>query len=160
MIFPATSPPIVVSYTTNSGTSWSPYSQINTSVSGHYSQGCDIAIGPSGQVYVCWAAPTSSSPFTEDFAGFAKSTNGGTTRSVTDNAYDMNGIRSSSYNGWGVRTNSFPRISVDRSGGTRNGWIYMSTASDVNLAPAGSDADVILHRSSDGGNTAVPVVSG
>ncbi|MFZ1322713.1 MAG: T9SS type A sorting domain-containing protein [Ignavibacteria bacterium] len=150
--FASGSPPIVISYTTNSGVSWSSVNQINTSVAGHYSQGCDIAIGPTGEVYVCWAAPNSASPFIEDFAGFAKSVNGSANWTVTDNAYDMNGIRSSSYNGWGVRVNSFPRIGVDRSGGPRNGWIYI-VASDVNLAPAGSDADVVIHRSSDGGVT-------
>jgi hypothetical protein len=145
-------PPIVVSYTTNGGVSWSTPTQINTPPSGHYSQGCDIAIGPAGQVYVIWAAPVSASPYTEDFAGFAKSTNGGVSWTVTENAFDMNGIRSSSYNGWGVRTNSFPRIAVDRSGGPTNGYIYI-VESDVNLAPAGSDADVVLHRSTDGGTT-------
>lgn len=42
---------------------------------------------------LCGAAPISASPFTEDFAGFAKSVNGGVTWTVTDNAFDMNGIR-------------------------------------------------------------------
>ena len=150
--FAASSPPIVISYTTNSSVSWSPVTQINTPPAGHYSQGCDIMAGPNGEVYVTWAAPVSSGSFTEDFAGFAKSVNGGVNWTVTENAYDMNGIRSSSYNGWGVRVNSFPRIGVDKSSGPRRGWIYI-VASDVNLAPAGTDADVILHRSSDGGVT-------
>ena len=150
--FAVGSPPIVIAHTTNSGVSWSPVRQINTSVSGHYSQGCDIAIGPNGEVYVIWAAPMSSSPYTEDFLGFAKSTDGGITWNVSNNAYDMNGIRSASYNGWGLRINGFPRISVDRSGGARNGWIYV-VAGEYNLAPAGSDADVIVHASSDGGAT-------
>lgn len=145
-------PPIMVSYTTNGGVSWSAPLQINTSVSGHYSQGCDIACGPNGEVYVCWAAPLSSGAFTEDFLGFAKSTNGGVSWTVTDNAYDMNGIRSTSFNGWGVRVNSFPRIAVDRSGGSRNGWIYV-VSTDRNLAPSGTDADVILHYSSNGGTS-------
>lgn len=143
-------PPIVISHTTNSGISWSAVRQINTSVAGHYSQGCDIATGPNGEVYVSWAAPTSAGSFTEDFLGFAKSTNGGINWVVTDNAYDMNGIRGTSYNGWGVRVNSFPRIAVDRSGGARNGWVYV-VSSEVNLSPAGSDADVVLHYSSNGG---------
>ncbi|HEY3250293.1 MAG TPA: T9SS type A sorting domain-containing protein [Ignavibacteria bacterium] len=150
--FSVGNPPIVFSYTTNGGVSWSSMSQINTSVSGHYSQGCDIAIGPTGQVYVCWAAPTSSSPFTEDFLGFAVSTTGGSSWNVTNNAYDMNGIRAGTFNGWNFRVNGFPRIAVDRSGGPRNGWIYV-VASEKNLSPAGSDADVVLHKSTDGGTT-------
>ena len=145
-------PPIVISATTNSGVTWGAVSQINTPPSGHYSQGADIIVGPGGIVYVTWAAPISASPYTEDYFGFAKSTNGGTSWTVTENAFDGNGMRTSSYNGWGVRTNSFPRIGVDRSGGTYNGYIYIVT-SQVNLAPAGSDADIVLHRSSDGGTT-------
>jgi len=64
----------------------------------------------------------------------------------------MNGSRSASYNGWGIRTNDFPRIDIDKTGGSRNGWIYV-VASEYNIAPAGSDADIILHRSTDGGVT-------
>ncbi len=153
--FSAGTPPIMVSYTTNSGQSWSAPSQINSPPGGHYSQGVDIMCGPTGTVYVIWAAPTSSSPFTEDFLGFAKSTDGGVSWQVTENAYDMNGIRAASLNGWNFRVNGFPRIGVDRSGGSRNGWIY-AVASERNLAPAGSDADVVLHRSTDGGATWSP----
>ena len=46
----------------------------------------------------------------------------------------------------------FQELDVDKSGGARNGWIYI-VSSDQNFAPAGSDADVIMHRSSDGGAT-------
>ncbi len=145
------SPPINVSYTTNGGVSWSAYTQINNPPGGHYSQGCDITTGPNGEVYVCWAAPVSGS-LTEDFCGFAKSTNGGVAWTVTENAFDMNGIRANTFNGWNFRVNSFTRIAVDKSGGARNGWIYI-VASQVNLAPAGSDADVVMHRSTDGGAT-------
>ncbi|MBE2219492.1 MAG: T9SS type A sorting domain-containing protein [Ignavibacteria bacterium] len=150
--FAAGSPPIVIAHTTDGAQSWSAVRQINTPLSGHYSQGCDILTGPNGEVYVSWAAPTSTGNFTEDYAGFAKSTNGGINWVVTENAYDMNGIRATSFNSWGVRVNGFTRIGVDRSGGARNGWIYI-VASEYNLSPAGSDADVILHRSSNGGST-------
>ena len=149
--FSLSSPPAVVSYTTNGGVSWSSMSQINNPPGGHYSQGVDIRTGPNGEVYVCWAAPMSSSPYTEDFVGFAKSTNGGVTWTVTENAYDMNGIRGSLFP-TSIRVNGFPRIDVDRSGGARNGWIYIVTA-EKNLSPAGSDPDVIIHRSTNGGST-------
>ena len=43
--FALSSPPIDVAYTTNGSVSWSSPIQINNSVAGHYSQGCDIAIG-------------------------------------------------------------------------------------------------------------------
>jgi hypothetical protein len=133
-------PPAVISYTTNGGVSWSPMSIINSPPGGHYSQGTDIAIGPTGQVYVCWAAPTSSSPFTEDFLGFAKSTTGGTSWTVTENAYDMNGIRAGTFNGWNFRVNGFPRIAVDRSGGP-------GMDMDIGIRKIfllGTDADVVL----------------
>ncbi|MBS1519060.1 MAG: hypothetical protein JSS91_13315 [Bacteroidetes bacterium] len=151
-LFTAAAPPIDISYTTNGGVSWSTPQQINNPPSGHYSQGCDIRTGPNGEVYVIWAAPMTSSPFTEDFAGFAKSTNGGTSWTVTENAYDMNGIRGTFASKSGIRVNGFTRLDVDKSGGPRNGWIY-TVSSESNLAPAGSDPDVVLHRSTDGGSS-------
>ena len=141
-----------ISRTTNGGVSWSPQLIINATPAGHNAQGHDVVTGPNGQVYVVWTAGISSSPFTEDFVGFAKSTDGGTTFTATENAFDDNGSRSASFNGWGIRTNGFPRVDCDKSGGARNGWIYVVT-DQINLAPAGSDADVILNRSSDGGAT-------
>jgi hypothetical protein len=149
--FGLSSPPAVISYTTDGGVSWSATAQINNPPSGHYAQGTDIRVGPNGEVYVCWAAPISSTPFTEDFVGFAKSTNGGVNWIVTENAYDENGIRGTLFP-TAIRVNSFPRIDVDRSGGARNGWIYIVTT-EINLSPAGSDPDIILHRSTDGGTT-------
>lgn len=149
--FSAGSPPAVISYTTNSGVSWSSMIQINTPPSGHYAQGTDVKTGPNGEVYVVWAAPQSGSPYTEDFLGFGKSTNGGMSWTVTENAYDMNGIRGYLFP-TSIRVNGFPRIDVDITGGPRNGWIYVVTA-ERNLSPAGSDPDVILHRSTNGGTT-------
>ncbi|MBK8382027.1 MAG: sialidase family protein [Ignavibacteria bacterium] len=149
-LFSVSNPPIAISYTANGGVSWSAAAQINTSVAGHYSQGCDARVGPNGEVYVVWAAPNTAAANVEDFAGFAKSVNGGVTWTVTNNAYDMNGIRGSFPTKNNIRTNGFTRIDVDRSGGPRNGWIYV-VASEKNLAPAGSDPDVVLHKSTDGG---------
>jgi len=149
--FNVANPPIAVSFTTNGGVSWSTATNINTSVSGHYSQGCDIRTGPNGEVYVVWAAPISASPFTEDFAGFAKSVNGGVSWTVTDNAFDMNGIRGTLFS-TAIRVNSFPRIDVDRTCGPRAGWIYV-VISQKNLSPAGTDPDIVLHKSTDGGTT-------
>jgi hypothetical protein len=148
--FPVSAPWIAVSYTTNGGVSWSPSQQINTPPSGHYSQGADIRIGPGGVVYVTWTAPVSSSPFTGDYVGFAKSTNGGVNWTVTENAFDINGIRSSSFGSYGIRTNDFPRIDVDRSGGPRNGWIYI-VVPQKSPGVATDAADVILYKSTNGG---------
>ncbi len=144
-----------VSRTTNGGVSWSAPLIINATPSGHNAQGHDVAVGPNGEVFVCWSAGVSAAPFTEDFIGVAKSTDGGVSFTSTENAFDDNGSRSTSFNGWGIRTNGFPRIAIDKTNGARRGWIYI-VVSQLNLAPAGSDADVVLHRSSDNGATWSP----
>ncbi|MDQ3020008.1 MAG: glycoside hydrolase [Bacteroidota bacterium] len=149
--FTAASPPIAISYTANGGVSWSAAADINVSAGGHYSQGCDVRTGPNGEVYVCWANPGAG--LIEDFCGFAKSVNGGVTWTInSNNVFDMNGIRGTLPTVNNIRVNSFPRIDVDRTCGPRAGWIYI-VVSQKNLAPAGSDPDIILHRSSDGGTT-------
>jgi len=152
--FTASSPPIAVSYTTDNGTTWSTYKDINVSDAGHYSQGCNGAYAPNGDIYVTWQNPTGTSPNTGDYVGFAKSTDGGATWIYKNNIYDCNGIRGNIKSSQ-IRVNDFPWMAVDKSGGTRNGWIYLVTA-EKNLLPAGSDPDIILHRSTDGGTTWSP----
>ena len=138
--------------TTNGGVTWEPAQQINVGLNGRFAQGHDVACGPNGETYIVWTMGNSASPFTEDFVGLAKSTNGGANYVTTESVFDVNGSRSSSFNGWGIRTNGFPRIAVDKTNGPRRGWIYVVT-SQLNNPPAGTDADVILNRSSDGGAT-------
>jgi len=62
----------------------------------------------------------------------------------------MNGITGVLENKSNIRVNGLPRIATDLSGGPRNGWIYVVTGEKA-LWPAGSDPDIILHRSEDGG---------
>ena len=150
--FAQAAPNIVFSFTTNSGVSWSAPASINTPIASHYSQGCDIVVNTTGTVYVTWANPILGSPYTETSFGFAKSTNGGASWTVTDPVFAGNGIRGTFPTKNSLRVNSFPRIDVDKSGGSRNGWIYIVT-SQKSLAPAGSDPDIVLHSSSDGGAT-------
>jgi hypothetical protein len=147
----ASVPPIAVSYTTDNGTTWSAYKDINVPDTSHYSQGCNGAVAPNGDVYVCWQNPILKSPYTGSFVGFAKSTDGGVTWTYKNNIYDCNGIRGN-IKASQIRVNDFPWMSIDKSGGARNGWIYLVTA-EKNLSPAGSDPDIILHRSIDGGTT-------
>ncbi|MCI0450616.1 MAG: T9SS type A sorting domain-containing protein [Chlorobi bacterium] len=144
--------PIVISYTSNGGVNWSSIIQINNSCGSNRSFGPSIGISPTGTVYVAWSSAIPTSPFTEDWVGFAKSTNGGINWSVTECAIDCNGIRTSILSPWNIRANSFPTIDVDKTGGSRNGWIYIAIT-NKNLAPAGSDPDIVFHRSTDGGNT-------
>jgi hypothetical protein len=143
---------IVLSYTTNSGTNWSGIINVNNSFGSNRSYGPAVNTSPTGTVYVAWASSIPNSPFTEDYIGFAKSTNGGVNWIVNENAIDCNGIRTTQLSPWFIRANSFPAIDVDKTGGARNGWIYIAVT-DKNFAPAGSDPDIVIHRSTDGGNT-------
>lgn len=144
--------PIVLSYTSNGGVNWSGIIQINNAFGGNRSFGPTIGVSPSGTVYVVWASSIPTSPFTEDYLGFAKSTNGGVNWIVTENAIDINGIRTSTLSPWTIRANSFPVIDVDKTGGSRNGWIYVATTCK-NIAPAGNDPDIILYVSTNDGTS-------
>lgn len=142
--------PVNMSYTDDGGVNWVPQFQINNPI--QRSQGAELAMGPNGEVYITWAGVLPSSPFTEDFVGFAKSTNGGTTWIVTEDAFDINGIQGILPQKGNIRVNGLPKIDVDVTGGVRNGWIYIITT-QINLLPAGTDPDVIFYRSTDGGTT-------
>lgn len=144
---------IIFSYSSNNGHSWvSPVPQINYSLSNRNSNGPNITVGEQGQVYVAWASTKNTSPFNELNIGFAKSTNGGSNWAVNESVYECNGIFSSQLYPWQIRVNSYPWIAVDKSGGSRNGWVYSVTC-EKNFSPAGSDPDVILHRSTNGGTS-------
>jgi hypothetical protein len=142
--------------TTDGGLTWGTAYQINTTPSPYFAQGHDVDVRPNGDVIVCWTVAQQTNPYTEHYVGVAKSTDGGVSfnpSNVQEEAYAVNGTRSFAFNGWSnFRINGFPRISIDKSGGPRNGWIYI-VDDQVNMSPAGSDADVIMHRSTDGGAT-------
>ena len=142
--------PLMLAYTDDGAQSWTDPMQVNSPV--NRSAGGDVAIGPGGEVYCCWAGVTESSPFKEILAGFARSGDGGESWTVTENAFPMNGITGILENKGNIRVNGLPNIAVDTGSGPRKGWIYIVTG-EKNLAPAGSDPDIILHRSEDGGLT-------
>lgn len=142
--------PTVFSYTDDGGQNWSEVKQINSPVDRNY--GGSIATGKDGTVYLTWAAVAPASPFTEKYTGFAKSTNGGLTWLVTENAFITNGIQGVLANKQNIRVNSNPQLVIDYTGGPRNGWLYVITT-QKNTAVAGSDPDIILNRSTDGGAT-------
>lgn len=141
--------PVSVSKSSDAGRSWSTPAIINPGPPARCSGG-SIVTGRDGRVYVAWSGMTPASPFIENFAGFASSTDGGTTWSVTQQAFDMNGISGTLPLKGGIRVNGLPRVLVDRSGGPRNDWLYLLT-NEVGVDPAGSDPDILLHRSTDGG---------
>ncbi|MBX7042831.1 MAG: T9SS type A sorting domain-containing protein [Ignavibacteria bacterium] len=144
--------PAAMSYTTNGGANWTPLAAVNNSLPGRQSLGPVMVIGPDGVCYASWSSASLSSPFNELALGFAKSTNGGVNWSVNESVYQTNGIKTSSLSPWGIRVNGYPSMDIDRTGGQRNGWLYVVTA-EKNLAPAGTDPDIVFHRSTDGGST-------
>ncbi|MBX7044700.1 MAG: T9SS type A sorting domain-containing protein [Ignavibacteria bacterium] len=143
--------PTVLSYSTNGGATYSAQQQIGSPIASHYEQGCNIQVGPDGTVYCIWACPNTGSGNVEDLIGFTKSTNGGVTWSAPTTPLTIKGIRGNILT-TNIRVNSFPSMAVDRSGGPRNGYIYV-TWTQRNLAPAGSDADICFAYSSNGGVT-------
>jgi Neuraminidase (sialidase) len=142
--------PVFFAYTDDGAANWSAPVAVNAPP--QRCQGGEVAMGPAGSVNACWAGVIGVSPFTEDYAGFARSTNGGASWTVRENAFDMNGIAGVFATKSNIRVNGLPRLAVDRSGGSRRGWIYVVTT-ERNLAPAGTDPDIILHRSTDQGAT-------
>lgn len=145
--------PLMFAYTDNGAQSWSNPAPVNNPP--QRSAGGDMDIGPDGEVYACWAGVTSVSPFREIHVGFAVSTTGGTSWNVTENAFAVNGITGILREKDSIRVNGLPSIAVDTTNGPRKGWIYIVTG-QKNLAPAGSDPDIILNRSTDGGKTWTP----
>ena len=141
---------LAFAFTDDGAQSWSTPQQINNPT--NRSAGGDITTGPNGEVYVCWAGLTDVSPFREIFIGFASSSNGGANWNVTENAFGVNGITGLLTNKGNIRVNGLPSVAVDTTNGTRRGWIYIITG-QKDLAPAGSDPDIILNRSTDGGLT-------
>jgi hypothetical protein len=148
---------VQIVHTTDGAASWSaPITISPVSSPGHYQAWSDMPArtGPNGEVYVIWNNYIDAGSL-PDSIGFAASTNGGANWiNATNTAFNINGlVTGTTING--MRYFHFPRIDVDRSGGPRNGWIYVVT-NEMNVAPATDLADVILHRSTDGGVTWSP----
>ncbi len=156
--FSVAGPPLKIVRSTNLGINWSTPLQVTVPMTGHYSLGVNIHTGPNGEAYFVCATSITDVPFTEDYIGFGKSINGGLNWTVNESAIDINGIRGNLKTS-GIRVNSFPWMAVDKTGGLRYGWIYV-TWTQVNLTPAGNDPDILFSKSTNGGlnwNTPVRV---
>ncbi len=142
--------PVKISFTDDGGATWTaPFSMNNPS---QRSQGAELSVGADGELYAFWAGVQTTSPYTEDFIGFAVSTNGGSSWNVKEQAIDINGIQGTLPQKSEIRVNGLPKIDVDRTSGPRKGWIYIVTT-QKNLSPAGSDPDIIFYRSTDKGTS-------
>ncbi len=142
------------SYSIDNGANWSQPIVVNPNPPTN-STGTSIAISSEGKVYLCWAGYTPTSPFHEDYIGFGSSTDGGASWNINQNIIDMNGIAGLLSAKSNIKVNGLPQIEIDNSGGSRNGWLYIITT-EINNPPAGSDPDIILHRSTDGGSSWSP----
>ena len=142
--------PVMFAFTDNGAQTWSTPKQVNNPSS--RSAGGDLAVGPNGEVYACWAGVTDVSPFKEIMVGFASSVNGGADWHVTENAFAVNGITGVLAGKNNIRVNGLPVMAVDTTSGPRKGWIYI-VSGQKDLAPAGNDPDIILYRSADAGLT-------
>lgn len=123
---------------TNGGASWS--SPVAVSTGATYGQGSDPAVGANGELYVVW-----TDAFSYSTQYFAKSTNSGasfTSPLVVASGPSANIPWSQS----GPTT--FPSIACDISGGSRNGYIYVTWCDGRN-----GDADAFLSKSTDRGSS-------
>jgi len=145
--------PVSVSFSTNSGVSWTSPQNIYSGIAPEINSGGFVRTDKNGSVYLSWASklPLAS----EDSVGFAFSSDGGVTWSIKKMVYDINGIFGTLPSKGNIRVNGLPQLAVDNSNGPRSGWIYIVTTEKNNL-PAGSDPDIILHYSSNSGSSWSP----
>lgn len=105
-----------------------------------------ITVGVDGTVYATWPGYDAPSG-TPVRLGFNRSTDGGTTWGTAKSIRSYKGVYGQ-YAIKGTQIYSGPSIAVDRSGGPRQGWIYITHAEKNPLRP-----DIFLIRSTDGGTT-------
>jgi len=147
---------IVIKYSSDNGTTWSTGVNISAAVNAQsHNQGINLSTGPNGEVYAVWAVYDDwSTNNAEDAIGFNVSTDGGQTWGVAKRIYNTPnfGIRGTLSSKGSIRVSSFPSMAVDRTGGPRNGYLYVAWT-QKNIAPAGSDPDIVTIRSTNGGTT-------
>ena len=148
----------VLKFSTDFGGTWSVVKNLGASLSpGSHDQGVNVQTGSNGDAYVCWTI-YDAWPGGEDAIAFAKSSDGGNTWTSARiyGALTPNGSFDFGIRGYlkpsQIRVSSFPSMAVDRSGGAHNGNIYIVWP-QINVAPAGTDPDIVLIRSTDNGTT-------
>jgi len=154
---------VVIRYSTDNGVTWTSSFNLSSSLNaGSHSQGANVQTAANGDVYVTFAI-YDNFPTGEDAIGFAKSTDGGDTwtssriyGALTPNPNFNFGIRGS-LKPTSIRVSSFPSMAVDRTTagltpGGASGNIYI-TWPQRGVTPAGSDPDIVMIKSTDGGTT-------
>lgn len=142
---------VEISYTTDDGHTWGPIYSFDTTALPYRYEKAKLGIGPYGELYTCWAkVDYSQSNVVETSIEYSNSTNGGATWHRGNMSISGTG-RSSTFGPHHVYVDSYPRIAVDKSGGSRDGWVYIVCTQ--RYGDAQDSADVMLKRSSDKGNT-------
>lgn len=101
----------------------------------------DIAINSNGDVFVLWYA-------NKNYMGLAKSTNGGSGWSLIKDTAISTDSTTITYQYEDIFLSGVPSLEIDKSGGIRNGWMYT-----INVGKSSDMLDIILHRSTDGGQS-------
>ncbi|HYQ87385.1 MAG TPA: choice-of-anchor D domain-containing protein [Bacteroidota bacterium] len=141
--------PVKISRSTDGGQNFAAPVPISDTVGSYFSQGIAMAVGPSSEVYAAWSAYDTWPPPVTTRLGFNKSTDGGSHWRTGTSIRPVNDMRGFLYKGSdSVRVSSFPSMAVDRTGGVRNGWIYIAFGERTVSGP-----DIFLIRSSNGGDS-------
>ena len=159
---------IEIARSLNNGTTWSPAVNISAAVgAGSHNQGVNIQTGPNGEVYAVWAI-YDAFPARETAIGFSSSADGGVTWTPAVRIFNnILGVRWQpgfpgslpNPHGKNMRSNSFPGMAVDISGGPNDGTIYITWANiGVPGINTGPDVSIYVSSSTDGGLTwSIPV---
>lgn len=141
-------PAIMFSRSTNRGMTFSPPYPVSEGLGAAFSQGVNLEVGPSGELYAAWSGYQEFPP-DSTMLGFTRSMDGGLSFEsprLLRWVLDLRGFLTKGSNR--IRLNSYPVVSADRSPGPRHGWIYIVYAEKSTRGP-----DVFLLRSEDGGMT-------
>ncbi|MFK5857207.1 MAG: GEVED domain-containing protein [Bacteroidota bacterium] len=145
---------IVLKYSNDNGLTWSGRKVLSLGVNaGGHNQGVNVQTGPNGEVYAVWSI-YDGWPQDEKALGMAKSLDGGETWETSVRIIEnIRGIRNSGVP-QNMRVAGFPSMTVDISGGSNNGNIYVVwTNVGVPGINSGNDRDCYMIKSSDEGET-------
>ncbi|MEL6821298.1 MAG: sialidase family protein, partial [Calditrichota bacterium] len=144
---------VVIHTSTDGGLTWSAGQNISSSLPGFH-QGVHIQTNSSGVVFAFYTVYLTGGVQDEPAIGMTRSFDGGTTWDTPQIIFqDTRGIRSSGTSK-NMRVNSFPVSAIDISGGANDGNIYI-VWSNIGEPPsnAGPDINVLMRKSTDGGDT-------